>query len=101
MYVFDRKAKKLQRNRAASSPNAATYDYLRDEVAASVVERVCDIARHFPAAVDVGCGRGHVAKLMSADLIDSLCQCDMAEQALVSGHRGPGVHACMPRSKAV
>ena len=30
--VFDRKAKRLQRNRAAMADDAATYDYLRDEV---------------------------------------------------------------------
>ena len=84
MYVFDREAKKLQKNRAASSPDAATYDYLRDEVAAHVVERVCDIARPFPSAVDVGCGRGHIAKQLPSNLIASLCQCDMAEEALAS-----------------
>lgn len=30
--VFDRSAKKLQRNRAALDPNPHLYDYLKDEV---------------------------------------------------------------------
>ena len=84
MNIFDRNSKRLQKNRAAASPDAATYDYLKDEVAAQMVERVCDVARHFPLALDVGCGRGHIAKVVSADLLDSLYQCDTAEQALVS-----------------
>lgn len=47
------------------------------------MDRVADVTRYFSAALDVGCGRGHVAKVMSGDLIGSLYQCDMAEQALV------------------
>ena len=32
MNVFDRKAKRWHKNRAAMAPNADTFDYLRDEV---------------------------------------------------------------------
>lgn len=32
MNVFDRDTKRKQKNRAAMAPDAATYDYLRDEV---------------------------------------------------------------------
>lgn len=48
-----------------------------------MVDRVADVARFFPQALDVGCGRGHFAKAVSGDLVGSLYQCDMAEQALV------------------
>ena len=58
--------------------------YHLPQVASSVVDRVCDISRHFPLALDVGCGRGHIAKLMSDDLIGSLYQLDMADRAVVS-----------------
>ena len=44
--VFDRNAKRLQRNRAASGENPEVYDYLKDEVASQLVDRVCDVARH-------------------------------------------------------
>ena len=54
------------------------------QVASSVVDRVCDISRHFPLALDVGCGRGHIARLMSDDLIGSLYQLDMADRAVVN-----------------
>ena len=83
MNVFDRKAKRLQKNRAAAAANAATYDYLKDEVASHVVDRVCDIARFFSVALDVGCGRGHVAKHVTKEMIGSLYQCDIAEKAVV------------------
>ena len=58
------------------------------QVASSVVDRVCDISRHFPLALDVGCGRGHIARLMSDDLIGSLYQLDMAESSGESTMRG-------------
>lgn len=32
MNVFDRKAKRMQRNRAALAEDVAVYDYLKDEV---------------------------------------------------------------------
>lgn len=32
MNVFDRKAKRIQRNRAALKDDVAVYDYLKDEV---------------------------------------------------------------------
>ena len=35
-------------------------------------------------ALDVGCGRGHVAKQMNSDILGTLYQCDMAENMVVS-----------------
>ena len=35
-------------------------------------------------ALELGCGRGHVAKHVYADMVGMLLQCDMAEQVLVS-----------------
>ncbi len=43
-----------------------------------------DVSRYFSTALDVGCGRGHIAKATSSELIGSLYQCDMADQSLVS-----------------
>jgi hypothetical protein len=83
MDVFDRNTKRLQRNRAAIASDAHIYDYLKDEVASRMVDRVCDVARFFPAALDVGCGRGHIAKEMNSDIVGTLYQCDMAENMVV------------------
>lgn len=53
------------------------------QVAETVVDRVADIARYFPTVVDVGCGRGHIAKTVSSDLMGTIYQCDMSEALLV------------------
>ena len=37
MNVFDKLTKLLQKNRAAMAPDAATYDYIRDEVCWSIM----------------------------------------------------------------
>ena len=51
------------------------------QVTSSVVDRVCDISRHFPLTLDVGCGQGHIVRLMSDNLSGSLYQLYMAERA--------------------
>ena len=43
-----------------------------------------NVRRFFPVALDVGCGRGHVAKQMNSDILGTLYQCDMAENMVVS-----------------
>ena len=53
------------------------------QVASSMVDQVCDISCHFPLALDVGCGWGHIARLTSDSLIGSLYQLDVAERAVV------------------
>lgn len=56
--IFDLRTKALQKARAALSPSAATYDYLRDEVATLVTDRLHDISRPLPRALDLFCGSG-------------------------------------------
>ncbi|GAB0490526.1 hypothetical protein MMPV_001763 [Pyropia vietnamensis] len=62
--IFDEAAKAAQKGAAAAAPDAATYDYLRDEVASRVVERLHDMARRFPRVLDYGCGGGHVLRAL-------------------------------------
>ncbi|XP_044519349.1 arginine-hydroxylase NDUFAF5, mitochondrial isoform X2 [Gracilinanus agilis] len=59
--VFDRVLKRKQKNWAAQQPEPLKYDYLKEEVGGRVADRVYDIARDFPLALDVGCGRGYIA----------------------------------------
>lgn len=63
--VFDVAAKAAQKARAAAAADAADFDYLRDEVAARVVDRLCDMSRAFPRALDLYCGSGHVARALA------------------------------------
>jgi NADH dehydrogenase [ubiquinone] 1 alpha subcomplex assembly factor 5 len=74
--AFDETFKTLQRNNAARAarkyPTQITaYDYLRDEIAVRLVDRLDDIRHNdgegFPLALDVGAGAGHVYKAICAD----------------------------------
>lgn len=70
--AFDRSLKRLQRNNAARASKkygAATYDYMRDEIAVRLVDRLDDIRRDegFPLALDIGAGAGHVHRAICAD----------------------------------
>ncbi|XP_067020129.1 arginine-hydroxylase NDUFAF5, mitochondrial-like [Acropora muricata] len=82
MNVFDRKAKRRQKNRAALMENVEVYDYLKDEVAERVADRIGDISRHFPMALDLGCGRGHLSKHLTKEQVGTLVMTDMAENML-------------------
>eukprot|EP00941_MAST-03F_sp_MAST-3F-sp1_P000777 g777.t1 len=62
MTVFDRNHKLLQRERAANSSSADSFDYLKDYVALNLVERLDDLTREWPVAVDLGCNAGHCLK---------------------------------------
>lgn len=52
----------MQRDAAAKQADAVDYDYLRDEVAQRLLDRLNDIMRTFPRALDLGAGAGHIAK---------------------------------------
>eukprot|EP00937_MAST-01D_sp_MAST-1D-sp2_P006833 g6833.t1 len=67
MTVFDRAAKLAQRERALSRPDAERFDYLRDEVACRVADRLDDITRNFDRALDLGCGAGHMLGALAAN----------------------------------
>ncbi|XP_046794604.1 arginine-hydroxylase NDUFAF5, mitochondrial isoform X2 [Gallus gallus] len=59
---FDRRLKRKQKNWAALRPRPAECEYLRDEVGSGVADRVLDIPRTFPLALDLGSGRGYIAR---------------------------------------
>jgi SAM-dependent methyltransferase len=74
--VFDRRAVRRHRDRAAGA--LAAHDFLLREVAGRLAERLEDMTRRFPLALDLGChdgalgralaGRGGVETLVQADL---------------------------------
>lgn len=73
--VFDRRAVRLHRARAAQQPQVA--DFLVAELAERLADRLGDMARRFPLALDLGCrdgvlaralnGRGGIDRLVHAD----------------------------------
>ncbi|CCQ74763.1 putative SAM-dependent methyltransferase [Magnetospira sp. QH-2] len=76
MTVFDRRAVRHHRDRAA--PGFGEYDFLLAEVAERLLDRLDDVKRDFPVALDLGChtgslgkridGRGGIKTLVQADL---------------------------------
>ncbi|XP_042231357.1 arginine-hydroxylase NDUFAF5, mitochondrial-like isoform X2 [Homarus americanus] len=57
-----RQCKLLQRERAARNPDVAVFDYLKEEVGYRLSDRILDIKRELKVGLDLGCGRGYVAK---------------------------------------
>ena len=95
--VFDRSLKKRQKQWSLTLEDAEYYDYLRDEAAHRLVDRLEDISRKFPLALDLGSHRGHVLKSLiksSTDIeefgviggIEKLLQCDTTEAAVSASH---------------
>nr|CAG4642644.1 EOG090X09JT [Evadne anonyx] len=82
MNIFDRKAKKLHKDKAAQMKDFETYNYLKDEVGYRLSDRVFDVNKHFKVAVDLGCGFGHVSKHLSKDAVEELIMCDQSEMVL-------------------
>lgn len=54
MNIFDRKAKILQKNRAAQSDNYHLSEYIKEEVGWRTADRIFDIKRTFKTAVELG-----------------------------------------------
>ncbi|KAF2102079.1 S-adenosyl-L-methionine-dependent methyltransferase [Rhizodiscina lignyota] len=64
--VFDRNVKYMQRERAASDTELSRkVDYLRDEVASRLCERLLDINRFFPHVLDLGANACNIARILT------------------------------------
>lgn len=63
--VFDKRAKFLQRERAASNQKESrNVDYLRNEVASRILERLAFISRTFENVLDLGSGPGNIENIL-------------------------------------
>jgi NADH dehydrogenase [ubiquinone] 1 alpha subcomplex assembly factor 5 len=75
--VFDRRAVRGHRERAAAAPRTA--DFLVAEAAERLADRLDDIARRFPLALDLGCRDGIIARtLRGRGGIETLLHADCA-----------------------
>ncbi|KAI9669254.1 MAG: hypothetical protein M1829_005131 [Trizodia sp. TS-e1964] len=67
LLVFNDHAKWLQKERAARDPlQSRRVDYLRNEVARRLCDRLLDINRPFPHALDLGAHACHIARALAA-----------------------------------
>lgn len=75
MQLFEREAVRKHRERAA--PAIHEHDFLFSEVADRLTERLEDVKRTFPVALDIGCHGGEVANALGGrGNIETLFQCD-------------------------
>jgi SAM-dependent methyltransferase len=78
MHVFDRRTVRERRDRAA--PGFSAFDFLFREVGNRLADRLLDVTRQFPRALDLGCHTGALkAALHDGGKIDDLVQCDLSE----------------------
>ncbi|MDD3447134.1 MAG: methyltransferase domain-containing protein, partial [Zavarzinia sp.] len=64
MLVFDRRA--VARNRGRAAATLSRHDFLFAEIAERLVDRILDVNRSFPLAVDLGCHDGVLGRLLRA-----------------------------------
>jgi SAM-dependent methyltransferase len=89
MNVFDRRLVQRHRDRAAARLDG--HDFLFREVAERLADRLDDVTRKFPLALDLGCRGGEIAAaLRGRGAIETLVQCDlsaaMARRAAANGN---------------
>lgn len=64
--VFNSYTKYLQKERAASNPQLSREaDYLKDEIAQRLVDRLLDIKRNFPKVLDLGANSCNIARALA------------------------------------
>ena len=90
--IFDRRSLRQHRDRAAAG--IAAHDFLFREVGERLLERLSDIRRRFPLALDLGCHNGVVAEILRDDPaapVDTLLQADLspAMARLAAAKGGP------------
>jgi len=78
MTVFDRALVRRRRDRAAAGP-FAEHNFLFEEVAERLADRLLDIRRDFPTALDLGSHDGAVRRALSGlKGIERLVSCDVS-----------------------
>ncbi|KAL8807405.1 MAG: hypothetical protein Q9182_000744 [Xanthomendoza sp. 2 TL-2023] len=66
LQVFDSRIKHIHKERAATNTESSRrVDYLRDEVASRLCERLLDINRHFSSVLDLGANACNIARILT------------------------------------
>ncbi|KHN72230.1 NADH dehydrogenase [ubiquinone] 1 alpha subcomplex assembly factor 5 [Toxocara canis] len=77
--LFDREAKRRQRNWAAKSDFYDVCQYVKDEIGYRVADKIFDLTKYNEVCIDLGCGGGHIAPNIIKENVGVLIQCDMSE----------------------
>ncbi len=91
MDVFDRRAVRRHRDRAAARLD--DHAFLLAAVAERLADRLDDVRRRFPLALDLGCHGGQLGRALAGrGGIETIVHCDLSP-AMVARTGGPGVAA--------
>jgi len=93
MMLFERETVRMHRERAAATLD--DHDFLFAEIAERLTERLDDVKRDFPFALDIGCHGGEVAKSLTQGdhrrgNIETLIQCDPSPKMTAKALSGTG-----------
>ncbi|MBW0485057.1 hypothetical protein O181_024772 [Austropuccinia psidii MF-1] len=95
MHIFDRQAKLKQKARVieTDTEKSRLTDYLRQEVACALVDRLVDIRRKFSEVVEFGAGAGSLVKELTEYGLDRIILTDSSKEMLWRDHAldPPGV----------
>lgn len=90
--IFDRRV--VRRHRARAAAGLAGHDFLFTEVADRLGDRLEDIDRRFPTALDLGCHSGEIGRsLAGRGGIETLIACDLAPEMAALAASGLAVAA--------
>ena len=87
MEIFDRRLIRQRRDQKAAG--YAGFQFLKAEVAERIADRLLDINRRFPAALDLGCHTGALGRLLAARPdVETLVSADLSPRMAA---RAPGL----------
>ncbi|KAK3092751.1 hypothetical protein FSP39_006869 [Pinctada imbricata] len=89
--VFDRKAKRLQRDRIAELEDYKDYELIKEEIGYRTYDRLCDIKRDFEVGVELGAGRGYVSRHILKEMMKVIFQCELSGKLLRTAEVSPEV----------
>lgn len=86
--IFDRKTKRIQKDFFSSlSGDSDVYEYVKNGIAYQIADRIADVSREFPLALDLGCGRGFVSRhLTKEDTVETIIQSDISKTSVENCH---------------
>jgi SAM-dependent methyltransferase len=91
MRVFDRHL--VARHRARAAPGLDAHDFLFREVAERLADRLDDVSRKFPSALDLGCHGGELAGVLGRrGGIERLVQADLAPAMAARARASAAAH---------
>ncbi len=90
--VFDRRIVQMHRDRAARK--FGEYDFLMREIGDRLADRLADVARDFPLALDLGCRKGVLGTLLaSRGKVGTMIHADLSPAMAKAVSNAPAVAA--------